>query len=123
MDPKQHAKEYGSVYAILVLLLGGGGVATLTDNLPVTHAEFREWTQQHNSSPHTQAAEAIDAITGQLKTIRIEQLRARLREAYRDKCQAHGTAANRYIDREISRLLAEWRKLTDENYSPPPSCP
>lgn len=110
---------YGPLYAVMTVLLGGGGTAALTDNLPVTAGEFRIWTVAHITAQHPLTETAIDQIQGGLTAIQLEQTRESLKRAYSDKCVANG-AALEYIDREIDRLETIYFTLTEREYDPPP---
>ena len=101
-----HAKAWGPMYAIIVLLGGGGGIAAFTDSLPVTQAQFSE-------HEHTGLAERVDNIYK-------GQLRERLIRAYADRCNTTSPEALRYINSEINRLRAEYYKLTGLNFETPP---
>ena len=116
---KQHVKTYGPFYAILAILTGGGGVAAITDNIPITTGQFRAWAETHTAGMHTQAAAAIDEINLSLNAIMLESVRNQLKTAYADKCHASGPALT-YIDREIERLEDAFFKLTKREYDPPP---
>jgi len=116
---KEHLKGYGPIYALLAILGGGGGAAAFTDNFPVTNGQFTAWTAEHSGGMHTQSTEAIDTINDTLVAIQLEQTRASLKTAYADKCRDTG-AALEYINREIARLEALYKKLTTLEYDPQP---
>lgn len=119
-EHKDHLKGYGPMYSIILLVLGGGGVATLSDNIPVTTKQFVAWTAEHSDGIHTSAEEAIEELSESLKIIRLEQTRQQLKNAYEDKCLATDRAAIEYIDQEIRRLRSVYFKLTRREYDPPP---
>lgn len=119
-EHKEHLKGYGPMYTLIVLVLGGGGVATLSDNIPVTQAQFKAWAEEHTGGMHEPAEDAIIELKEGLKTIRLEQVRQQLKQAYHDKCQANDAAARNYIDNEIRRLRGIYYSLTGREYDPPP---
>lgn len=116
---KEHLKGYGPMYTLIVLLLGGGGVATLSDNIPVTQAQFKAWADDHTAHPHDGVDDTLNEVQEGLTQLKIESLRGQLRQAYTDACTASG-AALAYIDKEIERLEALYFKLTKREYDPPP---
>lgn len=116
-----HMKGWGPMYSLILVLAGGGGTAWLSDNIPVTNAQFLAWSDDHMAEPHQGVQDAIDVITDDLKELKIEGLRSQLRQAHNDSCTATG-AALEYIDKEIERLEDLYNKLTGREYDPPP-CP
>jgi hypothetical protein len=116
MDAREHLKDNKMIYAILVAVGGIGGAATITDNLPVTQAEFRV----HNSAPHVAASQAIEKIQGSLDVLVLQQLRDALRQAYLDKCTAADPQAITYINAEIEDLQDSYVALTRRRFEPPP---
>lgn len=114
-NQKAHLTKWSPAYIIAAVLTGGGGTAALTDNLPVTHAQFVE----HENGMHQVAGNAIEEINEVLGGIRLEQTREQLKQAYSDKCRANG-AALEYITKEIDRLEDIYHVLTERDYDPPP---
>ena len=112
---KAHLKTCSPAYILGAILSAGGGTAALTDNLPITHAQFVE----HENGIHKTAGDAIDQINAVLGGIRLEQTREQLKQAYSDKCRANG-AALEYINKEIDRLEDIYHVLTERDYDPPP---
>lgn len=115
MPAKQHLKENSVLYGLLAILTGAGGVATLTDNLPVTQGEYR----QHLTSYEAQSEE-LDDIRDKVDSLLLGQLRARLRQAYKDRCEATDDQAISYIDQEIEELQDEYVELTGSRFPQPP---
>ena len=115
-EHKEHLKGYGPMYSLILLVLGGGGVATLSDNIPVTNRQFIEWTEHHSGSLHPGADQAIKDLNDSLLVIRLEQVRQQLKNAYEDKCRATDASALRYIEQEIQRLRQTYFNLTKRSY-------
>lgn len=115
MPAKEHLKENGIVYALIALLGGAGGIATFTDNLPVSRGEFDTHVEEY-----AQASQELEKIQGSLDGLVLAQLRAQLLQAYKDRCVAQGAEAIQYINREIERLQAEHVAIVSRRYEPPP---
>jgi len=115
MPAKQHLKENSVLYGLLAILTGAGGVATLTDNLPVTQGEY-----QLHLAQYEQASEELEDIKKGLEAITRQQLRDALRQAYVDKCRATDAQAITYINAEIEDLQAAYVDLVGRRFEPPP---
>lgn len=111
----QHLSENKVVYALLAILTGAGGTATLTNNLPVTQGEF-----QAQVVAYDEKFEELDDIKGKVDELLLGQLRARLRQAYKDRCLATDQQAIEYIDNEIEELQDEYVDLTGSRFPQPP---
>jgi len=111
----EHVKENRVIYAMLTLLLGAGGTATLTDNLPVTMAEFSSHVRAYETSN-----EQVEIIGEKVDTLLLQQLRQSLRQVYADKCRAADPQAIRYIDQEIEDLQDAYESITGRRFIPPP---
>lgn len=106
---------WSPTYALVAIILGGGGTAALTDNMPVLHGDLKA----HAAGMHATAEDAIKGITDALQLVQLEQTRQALRDAYRDRCNT-SPEQRAYIDREIERLRALYFALTKREYDPPP---
>ncbi len=111
----QHLSENKAMYALLTVLLGAGGTATLTDNLPVTRGEFDGLVAQYETT-----SEELEDIKGNVDRLLLGQLRQQLRQAYADKCVATDPQAITYIDNEIEDLQEEYEEITGRRFTPPP---
>lgn len=115
MSAREHLNENKVIYALLAVVTGGGGVATLTDNLPVTQREYQEHLVQYDSS-----SEELEDIGKKVDTLLLQQLKQSLRQVYADKCKATDAQAIQYIDQEIEGLQESYETITGRRYVPPP---
>jgi hypothetical protein len=111
----EHVKENKMMYMLLTILLGAGGTATITNNLPVTQGEFQEHVEAY-----AQASSELEQIQGSLHLLILNQLRASLLQAYKDKCSAVDPQAINYINREIESLQSQYVTITGRRFDPPP---
>lgn len=111
----EHIKEYSMVYLFLALIGASSGLATITDNLPVTQAEFK----RHLAENAKQVYE-IENIKENVDALLLNQLRTSLRQAYKDHCNATDKQAIRYINTEISSLQDQYIQITGRRFDAPP---
>jgi ATP-dependent protease HslVU (ClpYQ) ATPase subunit len=111
----EHVKENKVVYAILTILLGAGGTAKITDNLPVTQGEYGAHITAYEAS-----SEQVEQIGKNVDILVLQQLKQSLRTVYQDKCLATDPKAIQYIDQEINDLQDAYESITGRRFQPPP---
>ncbi len=110
-----HIRENRMIYALLTILLGAGGTAKLTDNMPVTMGEFSTHVVAYETS-----SEQVEEIGKKVDTLLLQQLKQSLRQVYADKCRATDPQAIRYINQEIDDLQDAYESITGRRFQPPP---
>lgn len=111
-----HVKQHKVIYGIIAALgVGGGTTATLTDNLPVSQGTY---------NLHVVAFEVLEAsaseIKGNVDALLLNQLRASLRQAYKDRCDTADPQAINYINQEIEDLQDQYIDIKGQRFEPPP---
>lgn len=103
------------IYTVVAIMGAGGGVGALTDNLPVTQAEF-----QGHIAEYAVAAEELQGIQDTLDLLVLAQLRESLIQVYKDRCVAVDPQALQYINNDIIMLQRQHVGLTGSRFEPPP---
>jgi ATP-dependent protease HslVU (ClpYQ) ATPase subunit len=111
----EHVKENKVLYTLLTIVLGVGGTAKITDNLPVTQGEYGTHVTAYETS-----SEQVEEIGKKVDILLLQQLKQSLRTAYADKCLATDPKAIQYIDQEITDLQDSYETITGRRFQPPP---
>lgn len=103
------------IYSMLAIMTGAGGLGAVTDNLPVTQAEYRAHVVEYELT-----GEELDKIQNTLDFLVIAQLRDSLIQVYKDRCVAVDPQALAYINDDIIMLQRQHVTLTGSRFEPPP---